>query len=154
MTTIAYREGVLAGDSCHAWCSADTDDYWVYKYANKLERSGSVLFGTSGNCDAPDFLAMLRNLRKPTDLPSAKERAKHPDSKALIVFTKPEVLVVAIEDGEMDEAGEFHAIGSGARFAIAAFDMGANALKAVEVAAHRDLFTRPPFHTLNVMDPK
>lgn len=154
MTTIAYRDGVLAGDSCHAWCSQETDDYWVYKYATKLVRNGPVMFGCSGDCDSAEFVSMLMSLRKPTDLPSEKVRKAFEGSKALIVFTKPELAVYAIEDCEMDECGEYHAIGSGAKFAMTAFDMDANALKAVEMASRRDLFTRPPFHSLNVADLK
>jgi hypothetical protein len=148
VTTIAYRDGVLAGDSCHSWCDAETDNYWIYKYENKLEQSGPVMFGTSGDVDSPDFLKMLRGLKKPSDLPPWSERKKFEGSKALIVFCKPELAVFAMEDGELDSCGEYHAIGSGARFAVAAMDMGASAHEAVVRACYRDCFSREPVHAL------
>lgn len=140
MTTVAFRDGILAWDS--QW----TDEESGFKYFNrkgwKDEKAGAIVCG-AGSVEVA--FEVLRGIF--TDDPQEIRRHKSEDLD----------LVVLWNDGRLevyDEYGRcvpfdtsyFYAWGSGAKPALAAMHMGATAAGAVAVAAKVDLYTGGPIH--------
>lgn len=125
MTTIAYRDGVMAADS-----QVTADDAWVMPYtAVKIRRAtDGSLVGFSGNVFKFDaFMDWLEDNKLPRlDLGN--------ESKVLVVSPAGQVLIYMF-DGQIAMTGPFCAIGCGVIPATAAMHMGASAERAVEIAA-------------------
>lgn len=148
MTTIVYdrESNVLAADSA---------------YTESSESGGSRIFQTQKvyrilplDWEKPVYVALagdqsgllfLRWVREGMDDDHKPEFDRKDDFAALLV--RPGV-GVAVYDRycEPDWVVEnYHAIGSGAKCALVALDMGATAIEAVKAAARRDPYTRGPF---------
>ena len=140
MTTIAYRDGVLAADSLVTLGSTK-----VHGSYQKIRRIGQYLVGTAGSvacCQA--FVDWLKS-----------NDDSHPPPKgeygALIV--DPRGRVREIENGSVlpvPRGAKFFAIGSGSPYALAAMYAGATAVDAVKIAAKIDTSTGLPVKTLKV----
>ncbi len=130
MTTIAYRDGVMAADSM-----ITSNDEWIMPYqCPKIERlaDGSVV-GFSGNLYLQrEFIAWL-------ELPV--ERGPQPDlkdtSKAIVVNRQGRVRLHQYA-GYAEMTAPFFAIGCGTIPAMAAMHMGASAKRAIEIASLLD----------------
>jgi hypothetical protein len=166
MTVIAYRNGIMASDSC--WTSQGTQTVSMIKI--KRLSSGSLL-GFSGDNDARAIEAILDKIKDPRKLPSRDELAtSHVDFQGLLAFPRGGVYVISSSkidqsgwvDNEDDEAGVwpaatmagYAAVGSGGDFALAAMDAGASAKQAVEIACRRSIFCRLPVHTVALHENK
>lgn len=138
MTTIAYKDGVIAADE------AETRNGTFAIQCVKLRQ---LRFGPMKGCivgehgDGPTSMAIIK------ELSSNKPKMKHiekPDEKTEVV--------VMWQDGRVEEYGvdlmpypmtsPFMAWGSGAEFALGAMAMGATAVEAVKVAAKLDINTK------------
>ena len=135
MTTIAYRDGIIAADSQQSWDSHKTKCEKLFRATD-----GSVI-GTSGDT----FSSMMF-----VDWYNNKRRTK-PDL-TLIDIEEDFLCIILKKDGLWTVNKFFHmvkdrneqdmlAIGSGAAAAMAAMLMGASAEKAVEIACKVDLYT-------------
>lgn len=132
MTTIAYRNGVLAADS------QATDDGLKYETPEKIQRHGNTAYAVAGNlaCGLKMIGWLLRNNHNPwcdEDCPLDDETVVvtlHLDSSTLEVWEHPGWPVTVTD--------AFAAWGSGAAIAIGAMAMGATAREAVDVAAKWD----------------
>lgn len=138
MTTIAYKDGVVAYDSrCTRGTTILDDD------ANKLHVVKEVSFLCTGaTCD---FAALIDGFFG-NDAPNAVEASA-------LAWDGTTLWLVGHDDktGAWKDALELdrpHTIGSGANHALTAMDMGANAYKAVEMAAKRDTSTGGKIKTL------
>ncbi|MHC8386779.1 Ntn hydrolase family protein [Pseudomonas sp. MDT2-39-1] len=139
MTTIAYKDGVIAYDSRVTRGSLiDHDDF-----EKLIHRQGHrFLFTGSG----PDFSALI------DEFLGVKLGDKPLDANGLVV-TNGRLCQIG-HDAEsgfwMDDvwAERPFAIGSGRDFALAAMDMGATAKEAVEMAAKRDIYTGGTIRTV------
>lgn len=129
MTTIAYRDGVLATDSG--------------------VQSGSTRVGTTQKCfKAKDgsLLAFAGNANLGTDVKEWIEtglkldRVPDTEDRGTIVWIKPDGTIWCIDGGGLPYPVEapFYAEGSGEDFAYGAMAAGANAMQAVEIAKHFD----------------
>ncbi|WLH37623.1 proteasome subunit beta [Pseudomonas sp. FP2196] len=143
MTTIAYKDGVIAYDSRVTRGSLiDHDDY-----EKLVHRNGHQFLLTS--CGA-DFASLM------DEFFGVKIDDKPLDANGLVV-TNGRLCQIG-RDAEsgfwMDEVWmeRSFAIGSGRDFALAAMDMGATAKEAVESAAKRDVYTVGTIRTL-IIDP-
>lgn len=142
MTTIAYKDGIIAYDSrVTRGTLIDHDDY------EKLIQRGAhrVLMSGSG-CD---FQALL------DEYLGGKHGDKPLQANALVI-TNGKLFNMGhdIESGFwIDEiwAERPFAMGSGRDFALGAMDMGATAKKAVEIAAGRDAYTGGIIRTITVV---
>jgi len=139
MTTIVYRDGIIAYDSRKTMGDLITDDNY-----NKLKRSGSAVFIFCGSpSDFEGFIKMYEG----------GDCIKGMDSAA-IVFDKGSLYYVGVgdEDGffinPMDDIP--FAIGSGYRHAYTAMDMGATASVAVRMAIKRDILTGGRVRTFKI----
>lgn len=156
MTTIAYRDGQMACDSC--WASDDVVD----ALANKITRlSGGALYAGSGQADDRSLVAMLDKVKTPAQLPSYEAlMALRLDAGALLVLPKGRIYKIGtsvaapgtaeFECGLYEIPGPFAAIGSGWIIATVAMDCGKSARDAVRIACKYDLNSRPPVHVVNL----
>jgi hypothetical protein len=125
MTTIVYRDGVLAADRRmlrHGWLSGGT--------AQKVfRRDDGTLLGICG-----DFAAGMALVE--WMLSGQKGDQPKPDDTTLLVV-EPSGRVMIYEGGGAHPVGEppFWAIGSGFPAALGALHMGATAVQAVEIAS-------------------
>tara|TARA_B100000929_G_C15511743_1_gene421154 strand:- start:33089 stop:33499 length:411 start_codon:yes stop_codon:yes gene_type:complete len=136
MTTIAYKDGVVACDSRMAEGGMILhDDY------NKHKVVEGVHFFCAGSVD--DIPALIQFYL------AGEERQGRCTA---IVVDEGEVLSVKLGDGftEVTPVDYPYAIGSGTEFALAAMDMGADAKTAVKQAMKRDCFTGGRVRTFKV----
>ncbi|MCE1010273.1 proteasome subunit beta [Pseudomonas monteilii] len=131
MTTIAYKDGVIAYDSRVTRGDLITDD----DCDKCIERDGVKFFLTGAVCDYDALVGAYFGTS-----PSGKVDA------SAIVLHDGNLMMVAVDDDtglwkSPLKADRPYAIGSGTPYAFAAMDMGASAEKAVEMAARRDTST-------------
>jgi ATP-dependent protease HslVU (ClpYQ) peptidase subunit len=156
MTVIAYRNGIMAGDSC--WSDGSEGDYGgvITNLQNKLIRLPSgALYGGAGSTDERALVQLLGNVRTVKKMPPASELEKqeYDSLKALVVL--PDMSVWLIEGGPGGNGvepvnQEFASIGCGGPIAIGAFARGATAEQAVRIACKWNVYCRPPVHTLKL----
>ena len=123
MTTIAYRDGVLAADTLINW-NGD-----VLGYTPKIGRAGRLLYGASGStawCWA--FRSWLKRGAK-GDCPAVAK-----DSGGCAVMPNDDIISFHEEGMERRTGVPFYAWGSGADYAIGAMQMGATPEQAVRAA--------------------
>lgn len=139
MTTIAYKDGVIAYDSrITNGTRIDYDDY------EKCTEENGVQFLLSGS--TADFPKLIE----------AYFGAEHTDVDAQAIAVEAGTLwLVAHNDGTgawktalLPEAP--YALGSGSSHALTAMDMGASAYEAVEMAMKRDSCTGGKIRTLTI----
>jgi ATP-dependent protease HslVU (ClpYQ) peptidase subunit len=124
MTTIAYRDGVLAADT-----RVTRGGYIMPGHFCKIGRSPSGdLVGISGNCAKAD--GFLRAVINGTADPTAPE-----EGVTALVISPDGRITVHEAAGRFDITGaEFWAIGSGTSAALGALHAGASAEEAVRIA--------------------
>lgn len=158
MTTVAYKDGVMACDSCWAYGSLQTTS------ATKIDRlSSGALFGQSGDLDTRGLVALLSQVKTGKQLPfrSALDEITEaclgilvlPDKSVWMVSTK------CNPSGD-DDVGiwpcDLHmaAVGTGSEIAIGAMAAGKTAAEAVAIACQFDINSRPPVHELSLPEPE
>lgn len=160
MTTIVYRDGILAADSCYTeeGESGGSRQYRCKKLY-EFKRSGvRFLVGLAGGQTGLTFLRWFIAGGDYNSKPELAEGLNH-DFTALVVekYDVPgygchgQLKHVTVFDQYFEPEPvqeDYHAIGCGAKCAFVALDMGATALEAVEAAAKRDPYTRGPFQVL------
>jgi 20S proteasome alpha/beta subunit len=139
VTTIVYKDGVLASDS------QMTEDSRKYN-CTKLYRVDDAIVGLAGSQAGLVFLRWFRG---------GMDRKKKPlfnkdDDFAAIVVDKDGVVVYDRYCEPEPVVEPYHAIGSGAPAAFAALDMGATAEEAVAAAAKRDIYTGGPIQVMRL----
>lgn len=138
MTTIAYRDNIMAGDTA----MTDRGTY-CGQYRKIYEMRGALL----GVCGCLGEVAKLRDwFIAGTD--TAPPEFTSDDSEALLVHLSGRVEWIGHPGRRMDITGDFHAIGSGFRLALGAMSAGATAEQAVEIACDLDIYTRRPIDVL------
>lgn len=142
MTTIAYKDGVIAYDSQVTRGDIITDD----AYEKCIEQKGVKFF-----CAGP-----LSDHQRLVDVYFGAKPEGNIDASALVADGES-LLHVAVDDttGLWKTPilpARIYAIGSGSPFAFAAMDMGASAYKAIEMAAKRDTNTGGTIRTV-IIDP-
>jgi ATP-dependent protease HslVU (ClpYQ) peptidase subunit len=151
VTVIAYRKGILAGDSC--WSE---EDGLVVNIQNKLVRLRSgAIYGGAGACDDRALLRMLQNVRTPEQLPMPRDLAADDLSELECLLVLPDRSVWIIEGGP--EGGgvcpvklPFIAIGSGKQVAMGALAANKTAEEAVRIACDWHRTCCRPVHTLDL----
>jgi hypothetical protein len=128
MTTIAYRDGVLAADR-----RAMIGDWVTVGRVSKIARGpdGSLFAATGDLAVAARFRRWVEGGRA-GDAPETGR-----DSRCIVVEPDGRVLVFESDTFFVGD-GPFHAWGSGFPAALAAMHMGASAARAIEIAALLD----------------
>lgn len=140
MTTITYRDGVLAADSL-----ATMGDTKAHGHYQKIRRIGDHLVGAAGSvADSQHFVDWLKH---------GDENVPPPKGNYSALIIDPRGRVREIENGSVlpvPRGAKFFAVGSGAPFALAAMYAGASAAEAVKIAAKIDTATGLPVKTLKL----
>jgi hypothetical protein len=160
LTTIAFKDGTMACDSC--WSLGNAVDTLTPKIT-RLKSGG--LLGQSGGNDGRIFIEILENVKTFKGLPSYNSLL---DIRAsflgLLVLPNKEIIKIATTfaapgnwtEDNCDDVGvwaidhDFTAVGSGADFAIGAMAFGSDAKTAVKIACRYDINSRPPIHTMTL----
>lgn len=137
MTTIAYRDGIMAADSgCFndGLYEGEVDKIWMLPAVGML--------GCCGEYGA--ILKVVEWLMKGGE-PARKPRLSRESAFAgLLVKLDGEVMHYQLGLRPLRIAADFHAIGSGREIAIGAMATGASAVRAVEIACHYDRMSMEP----------
>lgn len=164
MTTIAYRAGIMACDSC--WSYDDAVDTQQTKI--KILASGALL-GGAGDNDARELEYLLDRIRTANNLPTKAQLLElRVDYLGLLVLPKGRVFKVStthVSEGNWNSdfkddigvweiSGPFAAVGTGTRWAMGAMEAGKSAADAVRIACKYDLNSRPPVHQYSLVPPK
>lgn len=153
MTTIAYRDGTMASDSCWA------DEGLQTTSLSKIDRlSSGALFGAAGDGDIRALLALIDKVKSPDKLPTKAElAATRCEVKGILVFKAGQVWMIGIEkSGEHFDAMVWPAnrsiagVGSGGELAVGAMAAGKSAAEAVRIACRFDINSRPPVHSVKL----
>ena len=132
MTTIAYRDGVLAADR------RVSDGHSIIGEDRKIVMGYDCLAGAGGRADCCEmFIQWVLAGRPDDDLPDIEAGQLH----AITIEADGQILVWQNIAAPFPITAPFLAVGSGDEFAIGAMEMGADAKTAVEVASRRDLAT-------------
>lgn len=130
MTTIAYRDGVLAGDS-----RVSCGDMVVDNKAVKVHRiRGNRLLGWAGKVEDAERLKLA--LRKKETPPA------NLDVDAIMVHMVNGAPMIQLFEGNLwvtQKGQPYYAIGSGAPYALGAMDAGATAQEAASIGSKRDV---------------
>lgn len=163
MTTIAFDGKMMACDSC--WTYGGTVD----TLTTKMTRLASgALLGCAGQNDSRAVIALLDKVKTPAQIPSYEAiMAIRGDILGLLVLPKGRIYKIAttitspenwnegMDDfGMWEVGGSFSAVGSGGDIALIAMECGKSARDAVRLACKYDLYSRPPLHSINLVDPK
>lgn len=154
MTTIAYRDGVMACDSCWSY------DDGVDSLQTKIKRlSSGALLGSAGDNDSREIEALLDKVGTPNKLPTKGQLLTvRVDYLGLLVLPRGRVFKVGAThvsdanwDKDFDEdigiweiSGPFASVGTGSRWAMGAMAAGKGALDAVKIACRFDLNSKAP----------
>lgn len=141
MTTIIYRDGVMAGDTA----VFDRGTYCGETRKVFRNEAGALL----GVCGCMSALAQLRDwfmAGADGDPPELKDQ----DSEGLLI--RPDGVAEWIGAGRkrIEMAGAYFAIGSGFHVAMGALAAGAPAIRAAEIACDLDNHTRRPIDVVHV----
>lgn len=152
MTTIAYRDGVLAADSLV--CGDNTR--WGAKTKIVRARCG-IMGGASGDASAAaHYLEWVESLEKEPQPEAAPDTTHGVDG--LLISRDGSVWCwtggMSLFRMELPEGETFTAIGSGAKLAMGAMAMGASAERAVEIAIKYDIYTGGRITTLALSAPR
>lgn len=153
MTTIAYKDGIMACDSC--WTYSDTQ----VVSASKITRlSSGALLGQAGDNDARELESLLDKVKTARQLPLRSALAQVAVSFAgLLVLPNGQTFMVSCRENPKDFDDEvgiwecnrgFAACGSGSDLAIGAMEAGKSAPESVRIACKFDINSRLPVHTV------
>lgn len=135
MTTVAYRDGILAGDSLMV------DRGVRCGHFEKVRRVGDLLVGMAGAaCWMGPFLRWVGSEFSPESLP----RIVDDNFEALIITPDGRVDWFGQTLVPVRMFGDFTAIGSGFPVAMGAMSAGASAVRALEIACELDTMTGGP----------
>lgn len=153
MTTIAYRDGVLAADSRATWddgVASKVVKMWAL--LSKIEPvKGAILLATAGDLYAA---LLFKDWLESGGEPRLHDRGvgEQHDFEAVIVHKSgiysANRLCRIVENPE-----PFWAAGSGCKFALAAMHCGKSARDAVQVAMHFDPYTAGRINTMTLDPP-
>ncbi len=140
MTTIAFKDGILAADSgvfqSGRWCGS----------ADKLIRASDG--GMAAVAGSLVDTEVVRSALKEQETGGGFDISD--DSEALVIRPDGQVYNAFTNSRICFVDGPFHALGSGFDIAFGAMAAGASALEAVKIAAEYDVNTRGPFQTMEI----
>lgn len=143
MTTIAYKNGVIAYDTRQT-----RGDRIVSDSSSKCEKVNDVLFFLSGAvCDEKALIAAYFGM--PSSAPVECSGYVVDGGRLMLVGHDDKT---GIWKQDLDPSNP-DAIGSGAPYALVAMDMGATAAEAVRAAMKRDIYTGGKVRAVKIGEP-
>ena len=160
MTTIAFRDKILAADSAETWSSEEGGTSLgscekLFRIRTGGKRKREVVIGTAGG----SYLGMVFvDWYKRTggngaiDPPAILRDAHLEEDFDCLVWDSGKLLVSnhLCRLVEVQMPFGFFAVGSGRKVALGAMAAGANAYRAVQIAATFDPYTRAPIRTMRL----
>lgn len=156
MTTITYKDEVMACDSCWSY------DDGVDSLQSKIKRlSSGALLGGAGDNDGRELEALLDKVKTPNGLPTkAQLLALRVDYLGLLVLPRGRVFKIGAthvseanwgtdfsgDIGVWEISGPYTAVGTGSRWAMGAMAAGKGAAEACRIACKFDLNSRLPVY--------
>lgn len=153
MTTIAYKDGIMAADTA----SSSSDVILTRRMQKLFTLSSGAILGMAGEADSRSLRALLDNVKFEREFPSSHElKALEQDYAALLVLPsrrgeKGGLFKIGVysPDKDRDEwtaeviprIFESAALGSGREFALGAMAHGADAIGAVKIASSFDVYS-------------
>ncbi len=133
MTTVAYRDGVLAADSQAT--NADLRTGTAQKVFGLHD--GSLAAGLGAACQALPLIEWLRN---------GKQGERPPTGDGAVIHVEADDKITVYDSGGWQELDRqpFRAWGSGAGLALGAMSAGASAEEAVAIAIRFDIYSGFP----------
>ncbi len=145
LTTIAYKDGVLAADTRMTYGDGST-----VRVKKIFQLSDGSLFGVAG--ESP-WVERMREWAI-SGFPKKRRWSKEAEVEAMHIKTDGSIWLVH-NDLNLDKVEEkYYAIGSGGAYAIGAMDCGKGAAAAVKIACRRDSSTSEPIDTLSIGESK
>lgn len=160
MTTIAYKDGVMACDSCWSY------DEGVDTQMTKVRRlSSGALLGSAGDNDSRAIERLLDKCKTPQSLPDRSALMTiRCDYLGILVLPRGRVFKVAathVSEANWDASFQedlgiwevnapFTSVGSGSRWAMGAMAAGKSALDAVRIACRFDLHSKAPVYHYSI----
>lgn len=137
MTTLAYKDGVLASDSMAL------NRWHILGAKTKIARRGSILFGASGY-SSPMCRAFIDwGLRGFVGEPP-KLHIDNDTNAVGFIFPADDRVIMFTHDGPNEFRAPFFAFGSGAGYATGAMAAGATPEEAIQIAMQFDIGTNGP----------
>lgn len=143
MSTVVYRDGVLAADR------QVTDDNRCLGEVRKIFKGKDCLIGTTGAySDAMAFVKWAEKGFPPKEKPESVR-----DVEAIVVRRDGSYYVTTAPLWIEEPIGsDFYASGSGSSIAIGALAMGATSVEAVQIAMQYDVYTGKGLDVLTLDD--
>lgn len=141
MTTIAYKDGVIAYDS-----RVTDGDTIISNSREKKIKVNGVLFIFSG---------IFGDIEQMVHLYFSKEYVKPLGCNAIVYDSDGLKLIGTDEEQYFENTipfNEYSALGSGSPYAYGAMDAGATAKQAVQIAAQRDVYTGGKIRTVKIRE--
>ena len=133
MTTMVYRDGILASDT-----SIHQGGCFLGETEEKIFEHNGSLFGVTGALKGivvlKKWLAAERSMEEVSNFKDENFEIIEIDPEGHVFFMHDDFLPAPIN-------AEFHALGSGYKIAVGALDVGATAVGAVETCIKRDCYT-------------
>lgn len=155
MTTIAYRDGILAADSrvTHDTEGGGTRVFKCQKLYRKVVKLGEVeeevILATAGESSPGElFVEWFGSGKDVTDMRDTFVLGQA--DFQVLVLKRDGLYEVDMYCKPIKVLDKFYAVGSGAKAALAAMHMGADAKKAVEIACRIDPYTAAPITTMSL----
>jgi hypothetical protein len=155
MTTIAYKNGVIAADSrvtVDSEAGGSRNFHTEKLFRRRVNINGieqEVIMATAGE-SAPGSL-FVEQFGSGKSLPEIRDVFGDSDVDFTVLLVTQAGLFEVDKWCVMEPVYEpFYAIGSGAKLAMGAMEAGASAARAVEIACKRDPYTAPPVVTMRL----
>ena len=154
MTTIAYKNGIMACDSC--WTG---DEMHEVSQTKIVRLSSGALLGGSGDNDSREIHNLLDKVRSARQLPTRTQLAALRASfSGLLVLPNGSIFKISADFGEKESESDYGiwavgrrgmaAAGTGGHLAIGAMAAGKSAREAVAIACAWDINSRMPIHVV------
>lgn len=159
MTTIVYRNGVMASDSALTDGHEDGPAHYIGDCQKVFRLASGAVYGSSGDDDDRDLRALLDHVRNGSEMPSREQlyELTAQDMNAIVAFAPDDVWLIHVSDKDASAcqiASEYLAIGAGKQFAMGALAAGVNAVQAVQLAIQHDINSRGPVQVIRLEEPK
>jgi hypothetical protein len=155
MTTIAYKAGMMACDSC--WTH---NDLQVTSLSKIVRLSSGALLGQAGDNDGREMAIFLDKIKTERNLPTRRQLLDlRLNFHGLLVLPNGGIFSVACREDPLDYRDEvgftpisrkFTSCGSGYELAIGAMAAGKTAREAVAIACDFDINSRGPVHVMRL----
>lgn len=157
MTVIAYKDGVMAGDSAWSLAGEGTvHDGLIVNSMNKLIRLNSgALYGGAGSSDDRQLVDLLQGVNSADKMPDVRKLRGTLQEGVHALLVLPDGTIWEVETGE-DDGGvmlvnrKWHAVGSGRALAMGAMAAGADARQACEIACAYNTYCQKPVTSLTL----